>query len=208
MQAIFTWGTSGVTGGFTHNKPDRRSNMQSMWNREFEMGKKKPLMMVYPLAVGFFVQDAYAGRWAITTTHIWVLADVAILAAIVMFDKWLHSPAASILFLSNLGPLRLQMDGATHCARQCAQKGERIVQKWRGDAPGDWQAIISYRCAVAVGFYALDGQTDPPDDNPCEGSAWSAGQLLKMREIGLRHGATIRAHADRFPSGAVHESKG
>lgn len=80
----------------------------------------------------------------------------------------------------------------TYAARRELERIGRLMVRLFGASPGTWQAISQYQQGVAVGFYALQGRTQPSLEQPVLGSPWTWHQLRQLRAMGLRHGEALR----------------
>lgn len=114
---------------------------------------------------------------------------------------WLPAAIATRLYIVMLGMTRVAAFEVAMRPRDIASaqmdRAERLMQLLRKPVDGalsgaDMQAMKAYQTGVAVAFYGLVGGSFRGLAAPVSGSVWSRAQLLRLRSLGLHHGAIVR----------------
>jgi hypothetical protein len=118
-----------------------------------------------------------------------LLGAAQLLAPRVVRPTWL-----CVAMLRQMDPLRTPCIETAAWTQRIAEQAQDVIDP-RGAADpagGDAQAIGAYRDGVARGFYAAyEHVAAPPALLPVAGSRWSRAQLLRLRAMGIAHGARV-----------------
>ncbi len=122
------------------------------------------------------------------------LRRVLLGAAHAFAPRWVRPAWLCVAMLREMDPRRAPCRDAAVWAYRIAEQAQDVIDPAgvADPAGGDAQAIQAYRDGVARGFYAAHEHVAAPMALvPVAGSRWRRAQLLRLRAIGIAHGACV-----------------
>jgi|GEM_PF-6122882 len=146
------------------------------------------------LAAGIFYWRvdavAHAPLWAYAVAAVGLAG--MLFAYMVLVVGFLGSIQYQLLRLSCIDPLFTGSKIPTMQAAQCGKQAAQILNRATSQSE-DKMALDAYMSGLSDGFYALEAADPiwtPGVTSP--GRRWTRSHLLKVRDIGYRHGSVIR----------------
>lgn len=164
-----------------------------MIRMNWRFGLLTSLTLLALLTGGIFYWRLEATRQPALWVHFIAAVGLAVmlLAYAVLAARCLDSVRYQLLRLSYIDPLFMGTKVPAMQAALCAEQAARVLR--RSSATEDALALQTYMRGMNDGFYDLEeiGMHWFPDAPP-PGGRWTWKHLVKVQNIGYRHGAIIR----------------